>query len=736
MRTPALKAYINRVGATQKSFRKFVVEGEPAYGKMRHALATIKIDGDKIICDNKEHAPSADEAKSIAAELQAITFPTSISFTSNQIAQLAAQLGDHPTLFKFCNRTGGTFSFVQQRTYLKGGGKNDLPWTFWSDGQWRQMEPDGGLLPLYGLDQLSKGRPVMIHEGAKTAAYLQRLTDSHPWAEDLKWYVHLGWPGGALRPHGVDWDPIRSLPIHQRVVLVCDRDQVGEEAATKISSKLRRSLMVIRFPHEFPQGFDLADEFPKLSKPLSMDDCMEPATWATQPVETGGKPAFKLNAQFVDEWLFSDDPAVYVHKDQRNRLRSAETFNRIVGTFSDIRDTAALLNKHLSSKCGGITYVPTRMTNNKMPPITIIKNGERLINTYLPSIIVPIDGDERPWLDYLVNMIPDAGDRAKLSKLIATWIATDVRTSYGVLLISEAQGVGKSTLAHVLTKLLGDRNSRTVTEGDISSAFNGWMAHTRLVIAHEIYAGHSRAIYNKLKAVITETFTRINEKYLQPYSIDICCHVIACSNSTKALSLDDTDRRWLVPRVTDQKQSDAYWKSFYDWISADGLGIIAHWAERYVVEHGAVRPGEHSPWTTMKQEVVEAGMSDGQILAYDLAKQVAELPEKIILSVTDVRGWVASWRELNVNDHRMEQTHTIRRALRAGGLQNPELRDGRTPRFKIHKTLSQVVANFRIDSGMKWEDLGSSYMKMEDVMKLLHQEGQAPVSSIHFAPPI
>ena len=60
------------------------------------------------------------------------------------------------------------------KTY-NGSKKRDLPWTMWSDGKWRCMEPDG-LLPCFGLHLLRNNyKPVMLHEGAKTALMVQAM---------------------------------------------------------------------------------------------------------------------------------------------------------------------------------------------------------------------------------------------------------------------------------------------------------------------------------------------------------------------------------------------------------------------------------------------------------------------------------------------------------------------------------------------------------------------------------
>jgi hypothetical protein len=62
---------------------------------------------------------------------------------------------------------------------------------------------------------------------------------------------------------------------------------------------------------------------------------------------------------------------------------------------------------------------------------------------------------------------------------------------YGVLLISEQQSVGKSTLSEkILRPLVGEHYVSIVSESEIvDSNFNGWAAHKRLPITHEIYQG-------------------------------------------------------------------------------------------------------------------------------------------------------------------------------------------------------------------------------------------------------
>ena len=83
-------------------------------------------------------------------------FPLPIS--APNITGLGCQTRLHPndpSLFQFLDRFGKEVLFVRQRIIQQNSKKACLPWSFWSDGEWRQMEPDGAL-PLYGLNELSK----------------------------------------------------------------------------------------------------------------------------------------------------------------------------------------------------------------------------------------------------------------------------------------------------------------------------------------------------------------------------------------------------------------------------------------------------------------------------------------------------------------------------------------------------------------------------------------------------
>jgi len=163
---PALLGYLARIGAVQKNFRKYVVEEDDPSGYKR-TVATIRIDEGELTCDKKQYAPNDDEAPKIKLEIAGAEFPKSITATllnkENLRASLAAK-GDPGELFVFRDDSGDGVLFIEQRFKIKGE-RVFLPWSFWSDVQWRNMVPDGKL-PFWRPPHRKKAR-LMIHEGAR-----------------------------------------------------------------------------------------------------------------------------------------------------------------------------------------------------------------------------------------------------------------------------------------------------------------------------------------------------------------------------------------------------------------------------------------------------------------------------------------------------------------------------------------------------------------------------------------
>jgi hypothetical protein len=619
---PQLAGYIDRVGAEEMNFRRFMVKEYRGHYYIERVLIRIKEDG-SVYCSNKDYAPTKEEAEAIKIAVANAGWPRSIAATPAQRRKLKV---DGAT-FDFVD-VSGEIVMVQERTEIKGQ-KAYVPWTFWSDGDWRRMEPDG-LLPFWRPRPQAEKSRIMIHEGAKAAKAAHEIAADHPWAKELSEYEHWGMIGGALAPHRADYAQVRQQkPVE--VVYVCDNDFPGNSALKEVSRNYGGSMKGVMFDSRWKPGWDIADPMPeamfsKTGRYLgpTMAQLTIGATWATEIVPVSkaerGRPSWRVTSAFREEWLHCVSPEVFIHRDWSNRILTKEEFNSTVRPFSDADDTARLLKSDVASKSAVIQYKPGNRSG-----IYASKQG-RFINTHQESSVkADAAADIRPWHEFLEHLFPVKEDRLEMMRWIATLVASpSVKMGYGVLLISEVQGVGKGTLGEkILRPLVGEDNVSFPSESEIvDSPFNYWLAHKRLAVVHEIYAGHSAKAYNKLKSIITDRIVSVNKKHQAAYEVENWIHIFACSNSPRAIQLSADDRRWFVPVVTDQKRDQEYWTELNRWLSDDGgLSAIMQWAKAHKPR---VSAGQSSPESVYKKQIILEGYSPGMELIDDVLETIEE----------------------------------------------------------------------------------------------------------------
>jgi len=648
-RIPALAAYIERIGAVEHNFRRYIVREHRGGSHYYVEKSIVKINNDgTIYCSRKEYEPTEAEAKAIQEAFVKLDVPKSIGAKLPVAQAYANSLKGQSFLFH--KRKDGLVHMIQERWIKPDGSKVYIPWSFWSDGKWRRMEPDGDLPFWKPVVDRKKGRK-MIHEGAKAAFIIDRLVNdpdyadelaAHPWCDVIKQYEHWGMIGGALAPHRADYAELKAEKPTE-TVYACDRDYAGESALQEVSKHCGLSLKGIMYGDSFPEGWDMGDPIPEtLYKGKGerrryigrgLRDLMSPATRATEVVANPsgkGRGIAVLTRRFREEWLHAIRPEVFVHRDWPHEMWIAPEFNSKVRPFSDVDDTARLLKADAASKSAILKYDPSEKAG-------VYGSGDegRYINTHRPSQIEAEKGDVGPFIDYMEHLVPGEKDRHELMRWCATLIARpDIRMKYAVVLISEMQGVGKSTLGEkILAPLVGATNVSYPSEQEIvESNFNYWLAHKRLAVVHEIYAGHSSRAYNKLKSVIADKNITVQKKYMSDYQIENWMHIYACSNSKRAIQLTGDDRRWFVPRVTEEKKPADYWLAFNRWLDEEGgLGIIKYWAKEFLKTTEPVGGSEEAPWSSLKEEVVEEGYSPGQALVsrtLDRVKSILESDEE------------------------------------------------------------------------------------------------------------
>ena len=673
---PAVRDYLNRVGAEPRSLKTAVVR--QTHGRYWRDLAVIKFskEGD-IECSTVEHAPTDLERQMIKSAMAGVTWP--------ELKKLARIINPHPMIaqadpkdvYEFRD-TEGQIIMLQVRI-SNGDDKAYVPFTHWDDGQWRICEPDGPL-PLFNADKIGENATVFIHEGAKAARHMQWLTDAcdyeakaaladHPWGRELEGAIHVGWIGGALSPYRTDWSVLAKAGV-KRAYIVADNDEPGRSAVPAISQHLRMPTFTVQFTDEFPASFDLADKFPdcmfsngsgeRVYVGPSFRDCLHPATWATDvlpPKKEGGRPGHILRDSFKGMWAYVEEADMFVCTEMPEIMRSEAILNKMLASFSHVQDTCRLIVKAYQGRSTRVCYRPD------VDGLKVTFRGSSAINLHIPSNIRAIPGDPAPFLEFMGYMFVNEGECYDVLKWCATLIARpEVRMSYGLLLISERQGVGKTTLgAGILGPLVGEQNVGYPGENDVTSNFNEWVAHKRLAIVSEIYSGSSWKAYHALKSVITDKDITVNQKYMRQYVIENWCHVLASSNSMRALKMENDDRRWLYPEVTEAPWPKAKFEALRKWLAAGGLNIIRHWAEGF---GDYVTQSERAPMTERKREMIEGSRSEAQQEAAALAEVLKDMGKPAGMLIKDVVGWVRMHAQGRVFDSDYE----LRRSMVEVGL--------------------------------------------------------------------
>jgi len=666
---PHTRSYLTRVGAEPRSLKAAVVK--EIHGSYWKDLGIIRFTKAGVItCTNVEHSPTDREVQDIAAEFATVQWPElkPLSRLVNPPPEIAE--ADPKKVFIFRNEEG-LIVLVHLRVADDQG--KYRPWTYWDDGEWRMCEPDGPL-PLYNAHLLKDAGVVFIHEGAKAAHHIQWLIEQktpeakkafieHPWGQELSGAVHIGWIGGALSPYRTDWSILKKAGI-KRAYIVADNDEPGRSAVPAISQQINMVTFSVQFTDEFPSSFDLADPFPDSMFGKILDsgrhyigpqfrDCLHPATWATNLIPNPkGKPTPVLRDSFRNMWAYIEEADIFVCTEMPDIIRSEAILNKHLAAFSHVAETSRLIVKAYRGRAARICYRPDH------EGLMVTFQGSSAINLHIPSSIKPGQGSPDPWLEYLNYMFVNKAERKEVERWCATLIARpDIRMGYGLLLISERQGIGKTTLgAHILAPLVGVQNVGYPSENDIVSSFNAWMAGKRLVIVNEIYSGSSWKAYNSLKSVITDRDIEVNQKYIRQYKIENWCHVLACSNSLRALKMENDDRRWYYPEITEIPWPKNKFIEFRKWVEQGGLGIIKKWAMDY---NDYVAPSDRAPMTERKTDMIEGSRSDAQKEASALAALLNDKKEPAALLMKEIIGWVKHAVEGRVFDNDFE----LRRAM-------------------------------------------------------------------------
>jgi hypothetical protein len=189
-------------------------------------------------------------------------------------------------------------------------------------------------------------------------------------------------------------------------------------------------------------------------------------------------------------------------------------------------------------------------------------------NQFQGFAITPVAGyqKQRRLLRHLWGIVCKR-DKIKF-KYLMRWLAwcvqnPDRHAEVVVVLMSEAEGCGKSTVGQVLLDIFGQGKGRhgllVEDKEQLLGKFNGHLETTCFVLGEEVLWAGDYSTADALKSRITASTIPIEEKYRARRAVPNRLHVMLTTNHSWAIPAGVNARRYFVAEVSDEVAQDKAW---------------------------------------------------------------------------------------------------------------------------------------------------------------------------------
>ena len=243
---------------------------------------------------------------------------------------------------------------------------------------------------------------------------------------------------------------------------------------------------------------------------------------------------------------------------------------------------------------------------------------ENKINTWPGWGVSPVHGNVKPFLE-LIGYIFEGEDDLKAWFL--KWLAYPLqfpgeKCLTGVLLHSNAQGVGKSFVGYIMGDIYGD-NFNVVSQEELQSTFNDWVVSKQFILGEEITGNNSRREADRLKNMLTREKLNVSIKYQPGYVLDDCANYLFTSNHVDALHLETADRRIVVHEIRAEPRGRPFYRRIDRWRRHGGPSALFHYLLNEV-DVSDFDPKDPAPSGTAKRAMISVSMSALDLFAQDL----------------------------------------------------------------------------------------------------------------------
>ena len=232
--------------------------------------------------------------------------------------------------------------------------------------------------------------------------------------------------------------------------------------------------------------------------------------------------------------------------------------------------------------------------------------GSSLYNTYREHKIPVIEGDISPFLELTKYLFPEDDHQ----NYFYDWLAHNiqhpgVKINYVPLIIGP-QGIGKTFYYKVMEAILGEDNCMQANQDKVIGRFNNELAKCIFLACEEIHIPGSPktqlAYMNKFKPIITEDKITIEPKGVDTYKTKNNLNMIMFSNFPEPISLEESDRRFLVLYTKALPKEEVFYKNLFEWLYDKGKSYLKYWFMQRDLSH--FNPKGRAPQTHHKQYIL------------------------------------------------------------------------------------------------------------------------------------
>lgn len=205
-------------------------------------------------------------------------------------------------------------------------------------------------------------------------------------------------------------------------------------------------------------------------------------------------------------------------------------------------------------------------------------------------------------LRYICSGDPN-GD--ELFRWVLCWLAYPLQhpgaKMKSTLVLHGPQGAGKNLFFESYMAIFGTYG-RVIGQDAIEDKHNDWASRKLFLIADEVVArSEVFHIKNKLKALITGDWIRINPKHVQAHDERNHCNLVFLSNETRPVVLEEDDRRHCVIWTPPQR-SQAFYDDVRAEIRAGGIEALHHYLLH--LDLGDFTNATRPPMTEAKSDLI------------------------------------------------------------------------------------------------------------------------------------